>query len=118
MQEPAPGYALASLVSYDFVSGNWGNDSSASYGGYGTCLDGRAEFVPFGPNGLLLFLGGAETPVDITENSPVQVLWNQLWMVDPVTKKWYKQTTKGTRPPTMERACTVGARGPNNTYEM
>ncbi|KAL7628091.1 hypothetical protein AAE478_002288 [Parahypoxylon ruwenzoriense] len=118
IQKTGPGYALPGLVSYDFLTGQWANKSSVEFEGYGTNLNGRAEYVPFGPNGLLLFLGGAETPVDATEESIVQLSWNTLTLHDPVTGKWYTQATKGTRPPTVERACTVGVRGPNNTYEI
>ncbi|KAI5865079.1 hypothetical protein GGS23DRAFT_407615 [Durotheca rogersii] len=118
VQKEYPGYALTGLVSYNFRTGMWSNQSSFEFGGYGTSLNSRAEYVPFGPNGLLLFLGGAETPVNATEESIVQLSWNKLTLHDPVTGKWYTQATKGTRPPTVERACTVGVRGPNNTYEI
>ncbi|KAI2465088.1 hypothetical protein F4781DRAFT_41395 [Annulohypoxylon bovei var. microspora] len=119
IQKEDPGYALTGLVSYDFQTGLWANSSTVSeYGGYGTNLNGRAEAVPFGPNGLLLFFGGAETPVDATNNSVVQVNWNYLTLHDPITGAWYKQGTSGARPPTVERACSVGVQGPNNTYEI
>ncbi|CAJ2512891.1 Uu.00g010100.m01.CDS01 [Anthostomella pinea] len=113
-----PGYALTGLVSYNFQTGTWTNTSSAHYGGYGTSLNARAEYVPLGPNGLLLFLGGAETPVDATNETIVQVTWNSLTMVDPVTGEWFTQGTTGVRPPTTESACSVGALGPNGTYEI
>jgi hypothetical protein len=113
-----PGYAAPGLVSYNFRTGEWKNSSSTSYGGYGTSLNARAEYVPFGPNGLLLFLGGAETPVDATNQTIVEVTWNTITMVDPVTHKWYKQTTSGQKPPTIESHCSIGMPGPNNTYEM
>lgn len=120
IQKEDPGYALPSIVSFDFQTNNWTNVSTAGYQGYGsgTRLNGRAEYVPFGPNGLLLFLGGAESPVDATDESIAQVSWNVLWLYDPVTRKWYSQATTGKLPPQMERACSVGVEGPNNTYEM
>ncbi|KAI2621142.1 hypothetical protein GGR54DRAFT_639271 [Hypoxylon sp. NC1633] len=112
------GYAVQGLVSYDFQTGQWANDTTAEFGGYGTCLNGRAEHIPFGPNGLLLFLGGAETPTDVTQNSLVPLPWNQLNIYDPGTRKWYTQSTSGTKPPVVDRACSVGVHGPNNTYEI
>ncbi|KAI1758678.1 hypothetical protein GGR53DRAFT_216217 [Hypoxylon sp. FL1150] len=120
IQKDDPGYALPSIVSFDFETNNWTNISTAGYQGYGsgTRLNGRAEYVPFGPNGLLLFLGGAESPVDATNENIVQVLWNVLWLYDPVTRKWYSQATTGQLPPQMERACSVGVEGPNNTFEI
>ncbi|KAI1214118.1 uncharacterized protein F4807DRAFT_114821 [Annulohypoxylon truncatum] len=119
VQKEDPGYALTGLISYNFETGLWANSSTVSnYGGYGTNINGLAQFVPFGPNGLLLFFGGAETPVDATNDSVVQVLWNTVTLHDPVTGMWYRQATSGTRPPTIERACSVGVQGPNNTYEI
>ncbi|KAI0970181.1 hypothetical protein F4678DRAFT_149283 [Xylaria arbuscula] len=115
-----PGLATPGLVSYNFRTGSWENTTvtSMSYGGYGTSLNARAEYVPFGPNGLVLILGGAETPVDATNQTIVEVSWNEISMVDPVTKKWYTQTTTGSRPPTIESHCSVGVPGPNGTYEI
>ncbi|KAI0172257.1 hypothetical protein GGR52DRAFT_461214 [Hypoxylon sp. FL1284] len=113
-----PGYALPGLVSYDFHTSQWSNISTAEYRGYGTNLNGQAQFVPFGPNGLLLFLGGAETPVDATAESIVPLDWNTLWLFDPVARRWYIQGTTGNRPPLVERACSVGVKGPGNTYEI
>ncbi|KAI1459324.1 hypothetical protein F4805DRAFT_77319 [Annulohypoxylon moriforme] len=119
IQKESPGYALTGLVSYNFQSGLWANSSTVSnYGGYGTNLNGLAQFIPFGPNGLLLFFGGAETPVDATNGSISQVNWNTITLYDPVTGKWYRQGLTGERPPTIERACSVGVQGPNNTYEI
>ncbi|KAI2629353.1 hypothetical protein GGS21DRAFT_492277 [Xylaria nigripes] len=118
IDKESPGYATPGLVSYNFHTGEWVNSSTSSYGGYGTSINARAEFVPFGPNGLLLFLGGAETPVDATNETIVEVNWNSITMVDPVTNQWYKQSTSGTKPPTVESHCSVGVPGPNGTYEI
>ncbi|KAI1258592.1 hypothetical protein F5Y18DRAFT_421312 [Xylariaceae sp. FL1019] len=118
VQKELPGYALPGLVSYNFQTGEWTNTSTSNYGGYGTNINGRAEMVPFGPNGLLLFLGGAETPVDAANETIVEVSWNTITMVDPKTKKWYKQSTTGLKPPTIESHCSVGVPGPNGTYEI
>ncbi|KAI0097743.1 hypothetical protein GGR51DRAFT_552895 [Nemania sp. FL0031] len=114
-----PGYATPGLVSYNFQTGEWNNQTTAGvYGGYGTSLNARAEYTPFGPNGMILFLGGAETPVDATNESIVETNWNYISMVDPVTNKWYRQMTSGTKPPTIESHCSVGVPGPNGTYEI
>ncbi|KAH9887747.1 hypothetical protein F4778DRAFT_755913 [Xylariomycetidae sp. FL2044] len=118
IQKTDPGYAVPGIVSYNFQSGQWSNSSSTDFEGYGTNLYGLAEFIPFGPNGLLLFLGGAETPVDATQDSIIQLSWNTLTLYDPVTQKWYTQETSGMRPPTVERACSVGVQGLNSTYEI
>ncbi|OTB05482.1 hypothetical protein M426DRAFT_319745 [Hypoxylon sp. CI-4A] len=120
IQKEYPGYALPGLVSYDFQTGNWTNSTTTpnSYGALGTSLNGLAEFVPFGPNGLLLFLGGAEAPIDATNETIVQTAINGVYLYDPSTGKWYKQPITGDRPSPFERACSVGVPGPNNTYEI
>ncbi|KAI1809205.1 hypothetical protein GGS20DRAFT_580893 [Poronia punctata] len=118
VQKDIPGYATPGLISYNFRTGTWGNSSTSAYGGYGTSLNGRAEYVPFGPNGLIIFLGGAESPVDATNETIVEMNWNTITLVDPVTKKWYKQSTSGSKPPTVESHCTVGVLGPDGTYEI
>ncbi|KAI0140080.1 hypothetical protein F4776DRAFT_575508 [Hypoxylon sp. NC0597] len=119
IEKDYPGYALTQLVSFNFETGQWNNISTVGqYGGYDTSLNARAEYIPFGPNGLLLFLGGAETPVDATNRSIVELTWNIVYLHDPVTGKWYRQPTSGERPPMVERACSVGVQGPNNTYEI
>ncbi len=115
-----PGYATPGLVSYNFRTGSWDNTTATTPpdGGDGTSLNARTEYVPFGPHGLLLVLGGAETPVDATNETIVEILWNYISMVDPVTKEWHTQKTSGTKPPTVESHCSVGVPGPNGTYEM
>ncbi|KAI1172601.1 hypothetical protein F4777DRAFT_590419 [Nemania sp. FL0916] len=113
-----PGDAVPGLVSYNFETGDWANSTTTAYGGYGTSLGARAEPVPFGPNGLLLFLGGAETQVDATNDSISEVKWDRITLVDPVTQMWHSQTTSGSRPPTIEAHCSVGVAGPNGTYEI
>ncbi|KAI1807607.1 hypothetical protein F4811DRAFT_445671 [Daldinia bambusicola] len=114
-----PGSAVTGVISYNFQTNQWTNHSSISFGQYGTSLYGCAEYVPFGPNGLLVFLGGAEAPVDIMDDNYIGGLpWATLTLYDPVTEKWYKQKTTGVSPPLVERACRVGVQGPNNTYEI
>ncbi|KAI1651440.1 uncharacterized protein F4817DRAFT_131302 [Daldinia loculata] len=118
IQKADPGYAVKGVVSYDFQTNQWANHSSESFGDYGTSLYGCAEYVPFGPNGLLVFLGGIETTVDVNSVYTNGVSWTELTLYDPVTGKWYTQKTTGDPPPRVERACSVGVRGPNNTYEI
>ncbi|KAI0193442.1 hypothetical protein F4808DRAFT_358465 [Astrocystis sublimbata] len=113
-----PGYATPGLISYNFKTGEWDNSTTTFYGGYGTSLNARAEYVPFGPNGLLMFLGGAESPVDTTNETIAETSWNSITMVDPVTKQWHRQSTSGIKPPTIESHCSVGVPGPNGTYEI
>ncbi|OTB19672.1 hypothetical protein K445DRAFT_313450 [Daldinia sp. EC12] len=119
IQDDGLGKAVTGVVSYNFQTNKWASQSSDSFGQYGTSLYGCAEYVPFGPNGLLVFLGGAEAPVDIKDDNYIGgIPWATLTLFDPVTGKWYKQRATGMSPPLIERACSVGVRGPNNTYEI
>ncbi|KAK0712600.1 hypothetical protein B0T26DRAFT_752818 [Lasiosphaeria miniovina] len=54
--------ALPRLLSYNMVTGELANSSSEGLGPYGTLVGGAAEYLPFGPSGVLLFLGG-QSPV-------------------------------------------------------
>ncbi|KAK8067105.1 Kelch repeat-containing protein [Apiospora hydei] len=109
--------AISGLASFDTGSLKWENVSSTGYGKYGTSLRGRMESVPFGPNGLLMVLGGAEAPVGVI-NTVEMVSWDTVSFVDPGTGKWYSQATTDPRPTRKQMFCSVGVQGPNGTYEI
>jgi len=110
--------ALPGLLSYDMTSGELTNSSSVGLGPYGNLVSGAAEFVPFGPSGVLLFLGGGQGPIATKYGGWTGVDFNNLTFYDIATKKWHSQQATGARPTRRERFCTVGVAGPNNTYEM
>lgn len=77
--------ALSGIVSYDIGSQKWENISSVGFGSYGTLFSGRAEHVPFGPNGLILVLGGFESPVG-NPNKTNDIDFGKLWIWDPSSR--------------------------------
>ncbi|KAK3313218.1 hypothetical protein B0H66DRAFT_569792 [Apodospora peruviana] len=112
--------ALPGVIAFNMTSGELTNSSSIGLGPYGTRVSGAADFVPFGPSGLLLFLGGWTSRVAEARADRlwVDVDFNNLTLYDPSSKKWYSQPTTGARPTRRRDFCTVGVQGPNNTYEI
>ncbi|KAK8004360.1 DHA14-like major facilitator [Apiospora arundinis] len=109
--------ATSGLVSFDFDSLKWANTSNSDmFGDYGVEA-GHLESVPFGPNGLLMLLGGV-APSLANTTATRWVRWDSVSFVDPRTGTWYTQATSGTRPGTREHFCSVGVQGPNGTYEI
>ena len=114
----AVGFALPGLVTFGTRSGVWTNASTAGFRDFGTLIYGRAEFVPFGAAGLLVFLGGSQAPVTGYPSASRQLTMDTVDIYDLGARAWLSQATSGDRPSTRERFCTVGAQGPNGTYEI
>lgn len=57
--------ALPGLVTYDIPGGKFKYASLTGFGDYNTFRSGSMEAVPFGPEGLLLVLGGRQAPPSI-----------------------------------------------------
>ncbi|KAJ3960156.1 hypothetical protein N0V92_003197 [Colletotrichum tropicale] len=111
---PAPG-----LVSFDMRSREMRNISSSRFGKYGTFKGGSSQFVPFGPQGLLVVLGGWEASVSATRFEDWDEMeFDKVSVYDPHGDQWYHQQTTGDNPFPKEKFCTTGAPGPNNTYEI
>ncbi|KAK0648839.1 hypothetical protein B0T16DRAFT_121319 [Cercophora newfieldiana] len=110
--------ALPGLMAFNMTSRELTNSSSTGLGRFGTLVGASAQYVPFGPAGVLLFLGGGEAPVATTYGGWNGVDFNSLSLYDISTGKWYSQPTTGSRPTRRERFCAVGAQGPNKTYEI
>ena len=120
---PTPG-----LVEYHFDHGTWANSTIGitNVGEAGSFEWGGLEYVPFGPNGLLVIWGGETS--NATKYTPgyQERPMNQVTLLDPITKQWYQQNTTGTAPSPRNRFCIVGVADPrpvssvNNTgtYEI
>ena len=109
---PVPG-----LVIYNSSSQVWHNVSALGYSYDGTAIDGAAQFVPsFGPNGLLLVVGGTVSP--LASYSPTLTSTNTISLYDAVSGVWKTQTVTGAVPPPHKDSCVVGAQGDNGTYEV
>jgi hypothetical protein len=112
-------FSIPGIVSFNMTTKLWSNDSTLAFTGFGTDVRGAAEFIhSFGPNGILLLLGGGANAAGFQNNGAGLLDFNNLTFYDPVTKEWYWQATTGDVPPPRQAFCTVGLPGPNHTYEM
>lgn len=110
---PVPGY-----VQFNFTTQTWRNETRAPWSPYGTTYGGQAVYIDsFGPNGLVMLLGGGTPAIGADRNIGFLSMQNVTFM-DPVTKEWYWQRTTGTAPSARQQHCAVGVAGPNNTFEM
>ena len=104
------------MVIYNFSTQTWSNVSADALSYYGTTVDGSAQIVPsFGPNGLMLVLGG-RSKLDGTTKSYYP--FDNIPIYEPLSQKWTAQKTTGEAPPTHENGCAVGVEGDNGTYEV
>lgn len=111
---PVPG-----IVSFDWESGAWSNDSATAFTTYGTAVSGQMHFVPtFGEGGLLMMFGGESTTPTTWDEKAGQLQFSNVTMYEPETGSWYAQTTTGEAPAVRELFCVAGAAGKNGTYEM
>ena len=79
-----PWYAISGIVSLDFATKTFKNASSAGFGKYGTLNKAQAEPIPFGPNDLILFLGGRQNPVGTYMSEATLVDFSTLYFYDPL----------------------------------
>lgn len=100
--------AVAGLVSFGMSSSVWTNTSIPR-----TLVNARAEYAPFGPNGLILLLGGTSgvSPTELVD-------FNNITFYDPITKQFFSQQATGTIPTGRQRFCSVGVAGPNSTFDV
>jgi hypothetical protein len=92
--DSTPHLAVPGLLSYNMTSGEFSNHSTTDFGGQGNLIGGASHFLPFGPNGLLIFMGGAQGPVLTTYEGWTEVDFNNLHVYDP--KGWYIGLRLGT----------------------
>ena len=109
---------LPGLLTYNMTSATWTN-LSATFP-EATVQSGEAQCLPFGPNGLVMFLGGMYSSVtDGYTLSPISL--NNLTFYDPITNEWFSQMAGGDStdvPDDRDFFCSVGAAGLNGTFEM
>lgn len=120
---PMPG-----IVTYEFHNGIWSNTTTREKTRTNeTFLWGGAEFVPFGPNGLVVLFGGESSQPQRFVPGNQQRSMSQITLFDPITKLWYEQiaTSAGNRMPSPRlQFCTVGVgdltkmNDTTNSYEM
>ncbi|KAH0432819.1 kelch repeat protein [Colletotrichum camelliae] len=109
------------LVSYDMTTGSINQTTFQGPGNF-TFKGGAMEYVPFGPDGLLLVLGGFQgAPTETGYGKWTGVDFTSVNLYDIKANKWHSQRTTGSKssiPPPTEKFCTVGVQGPNKTYEI
>lgn len=105
---------LPGLVECNFNDWTWSNSSAGitALSQTGSFEWGGLEYVPFGPNGLLVMWGGETSNNSIyfpgVESRPM----NTVTLLDPVTKQWYIQNVTGTAPSPRNRFCSIIATDP------
>jgi len=105
---------LVGMIAYDMKTNTWTNDSAAGYSASGIADSGTMEFISnFGPAGLLMPLGGSQ---NLKNTSGVS--FSNLTVWEPISKKWYFQTARGSIPEPRESHCSVGVSSTNGTFEM
>ena len=78
--------ALPGIVAFNMTSGEFTNSSTTGLNNFGTLVGGSSQFVPFGPNGLLLFLGGGQSSVLTSWSAWTDVDFNNLSLYDPISE--------------------------------
>ncbi|KAK1672094.1 hypothetical protein BDP55DRAFT_731774 [Colletotrichum godetiae] len=120
-----PARATPGMVVYDWHKNQWSNETAAlrnAFPPYGTVRGARALYVPdFGPHGIIVLLGGFMATLEpIINGSDSLYRWmdiSNITFMDPVTKKWYSQTTTGSAPTRRQWFCMVGVSS-ETTYEI
>ncbi|KAK0638453.1 hypothetical protein B0T16DRAFT_421214 [Cercophora newfieldiana] len=112
---------LPGMLAYNMKTHIWQN-GTVGFSPFNTLIGAEASYLPtFGPNGLVLVLGGYSPRVDGEPNinaSPSQDFRN-LTFFNPLTKTTYWQTTTGEAPPSPRgRFCITGFRNTAGGYEL
>jgi hypothetical protein len=113
--------ALPGMVTFDMETKIWRNGTTG-YSPFDTLVGATAQHIPsYGPNGLILVLGGHAPLVDreySLDDAPPFDLQN-LTFFDPNTQEAYWQTSTGDIPPSPRILfCTVGFQVPGGGYDM
>ncbi|KAL2171665.1 hypothetical protein VTG60DRAFT_1961 [Thermothelomyces hinnuleus] len=116
--DPIPG-----MVAFHMDSSIWQNGTvNFSPFGASTLNQGVAEYLPsFGPNGLIIVLGGYTPSItgDLNKSDGPPLDLRNLTFFNPVTKQNYWQVTTGDVPPTPRgRACTAVFPSPDGGYDI
>ena len=83
--------ALPGILAYDMTTGSFTNSSTVGFGSLGTLIGGSVEFVPFGKEGLLLFLGGSQAPQVTNYGGGREVDFANLTIYDPAGRTEHKK---------------------------
>lgn len=108
------------MMTFDMKSKTFTNESTPDVSPQGTILGGTAEYVPgFGPNGVVMILGGYGYTLDTKARSPEHTRrFDELTFFDPESREWYSQAATGEIPAPRLDHCSVGVKSSSDTYEM
>lgn len=108
------GYLYPGMIEFDMSSQVFTNISSgtgATSPSGNPAQYGAMQYVPpFGPNGVFVIMGGADS------NGLIDLGYVRVY--DPASALWYNQTTTGSKPAARYAFCTAGAASTNSTYEI
>ncbi|KAK8248308.1 hypothetical protein HDK77DRAFT_224807 [Phyllosticta capitalensis] len=114
---------ISGLISYNWESKQWKNDSTFEYTPLGTAIHGKIQHLPdFGTQGVLLMLGGIRSSdrEGWDFSSSPYLDFTNLTIYDIATKSWHWQRTSASwdTPDPRVTFCIVGAASLNNTFEI
>ncbi|CAG9989378.1 unnamed protein product [Clonostachys byssicola] len=114
-----PNNPIPGMLTYNMTSKEWRNETYVPPASpYGALNYGKALCVEgFGPNPLVMVLGGSSTSLTSTR-SYTQNPMNNISFYDPVNRQWHSQELSGTNPVPRDVPCLAGAKGKNGTYEI
>ena len=102
---------IPGLVMFNESSQQWFNFSTKDFSSSGFVTDGAAHFATdYGPEALLLVFGGY---VNGLKSS-----FDEMWMFEPVSRRWAAQQVSGEPPLGAIHPCVVGLAGDSGTYEV
>ncbi|KAK3988969.1 hypothetical protein QBC44DRAFT_242675, partial [Cladorrhinum sp. PSN332] len=111
--------SMPGMMSFNFRTSSFSNGTEAPFEGL---IGGQARYVDsFGPNGLVMVLGGVTIPVEkytsVSEASGVDFIEQTFF--DPITKEVFKQKTTGEIPPAPRvDFCNVGFETADGGYDI
>ncbi|KAK4125179.1 hypothetical protein N657DRAFT_570082 [Parathielavia appendiculata] len=117
----ASNQVIPGMVAFNMKTKTWQNGTTA-FSPFDTLLGGSAEYIPFGPNGLVVVLGGTAHRVDSDKTDEATARhfdFQNLTLFDPQTKQKYWQLATGSIPPSPRIAfCTAGFQNAEGGYEI
>lgn len=102
---PTPG-----LLTYDFGNMTWSNVTATPYVSSSGAVEWPGmELIPFGPNGLMVVIGGETSALTSYTPGDQERSMTQITLFDPVTLQFYRQTATGDKVPSQRnRFCIAG----------
>lgn len=114
--QPLPG-----ILSYNYSTNTFINNSVAAFNTYGTSEFGEMHFINGmnGHHGLVAAFGGDySTNIFWNDNGAKLRNFSTIHVYNPATNMWMNQTASGTIPEPRDRFCATGVEGDKGTYEI